>query len=81
MDGLDLNRAAGSNRTDAEAVRRDFLARCGSAAGVTPPALTFLLTTALNSPAAAHSGHLPPGPGAGIAGRSRFGRLLRRWFA
>jgi hypothetical protein len=36
--------------------RRKFLAACGKFAVVTPPALTVLLSTSLNSKAIAHSG-------------------------
>jgi hypothetical protein len=36
--------------------RRKFLAACGKFAIVTPPALTVLLSTSLNSKAIAHSG-------------------------
>jgi hypothetical protein len=36
--------------------RRKFLASCGKFAVVTPPALTLLLSTSLNSEAIAHSG-------------------------
>ena len=36
--------------------RRKFLARCGKFAVVTPPAITMLLSTSLNSTAIAHSG-------------------------
>jgi hypothetical protein len=36
--------------------RRDFLARCGRFAVVTPPAMAFLLSTSLKSKAIARSG-------------------------
>ena len=36
--------------------RRKFLAACGKFAAVTPPAITLLLSTSLNSPAVANSG-------------------------
>jgi hypothetical protein len=36
--------------------RRKFLAACGRFAVITPPALTVLLSTSLNSTAIAHSG-------------------------
>jgi hypothetical protein len=36
--------------------RRKFLAACGKFAVVTPPAVTLLLSTSLNSTAIAHSG-------------------------
>ncbi|MEH2478560.1 hypothetical protein V1282_001917 [Nitrobacteraceae bacterium AZCC 2146] len=36
--------------------RRKFLAACGKFAVVTPPAITLLLSTSLNSTAIAHSG-------------------------
>jgi hypothetical protein len=38
------------------AERRKFLASCGRFAVVTPPAITMLLSTSLNSTAIAHSG-------------------------
>jgi hypothetical protein len=40
----------------AAADRRKFLASCGKFAVVTPPAITLLLSTSLNSTAIAHSG-------------------------
>ncbi len=46
----------------AERDRRTFLATCGRFSVVTPPAITLLLSTSLNSPAVASSG-----------GRGRFG--------
>jgi hypothetical protein len=39
-----------------DADRRKFLAACGRFAVVTPPAVTLLLSTSLNSDAIAHSG-------------------------
>jgi hypothetical protein len=46
--------------------RRKFLAACGKFAVVTPPALTVLLSTSLNSTAIAHSsGRKDPGSGHG----------------
>jgi hypothetical protein len=36
--------------------RRKFLASCGKFAAITPPAITMLLSTSLNSEAIAHSG-------------------------
>jgi hypothetical protein len=42
--------------TPLDADRRKFLAACGKFAVVTPPALTVLLSTSLNSTAIAHSG-------------------------
>jgi hypothetical protein len=44
------------NGTQLDADRRQFLARCGRFAVVTPPAITLLLSTSLNSTAIAHSG-------------------------
>jgi hypothetical protein len=41
---------------DANEDRRKFLASCGKFALVTPPAITMLLSTSLNSTAVAHSG-------------------------
>jgi hypothetical protein len=40
----------------ADADRRKFLASCGKFAAVTPPAITLLLSTSLNSTAIASSG-------------------------
>ena len=40
----------------ADADRRKFLATCGKFAAVTPPAITMLLSTSLNSTAIARSG-------------------------
>jgi len=48
------------DRTDQD--RRDFLVRCGRFAAVTPPALTFLLSTSLKSSAIAQSSGGPKGP-------------------
>ncbi|MFL5236034.1 MAG: hypothetical protein ACJ8EL_00220 [Rhizomicrobium sp.] len=46
------------NLTEAasDADRRKFLTACGRFAVVTPPAITLLLSTSLNSTAIAHSG-------------------------
>jgi hypothetical protein len=48
--------------------RRKFLAVCGKFALITPPALTVLLSTSLNSSAIAHSGSGGDGPGRGSGG-------------
>lgn len=45
--------------------RRDFLKRAGRFAAVTPPAITLLLGTSLNSRAIAKSGGSKPGNGWG----------------
>ena len=42
--------------TSADEDRRKFLATCGKFAAVTPPAITMLLSTSLNSTAIARSG-------------------------
>jgi hypothetical protein len=42
-------------KSDTLAARREFLARCGRFAVVTPPAVTLLLSTSLNSSAIAYS--------------------------
>jgi hypothetical protein len=42
-------------KSDTLAARREFLARCGRFAVVTPPAITLLLSTSLNSSAIAYS--------------------------
>jgi len=50
------NRPAPGTETPLDDDRRKFLATCGRFAVVTPPALTVLLSTSLNSKAIAHSG-------------------------
>ena len=45
------------------AARRDFLKKAGRFAAVTPPAITLLLGTSLNSEAVAKSGGTRPGKG------------------
>ena len=50
--------------------RRKFLATCGKFAVVTPPAITMLLSTSLNSTAVARSGALSNG---GPKGNNGFG--------
>jgi hypothetical protein len=52
-------------RAEAELIeeRRRFLASCGKFAVVTPPAITLLLSTSLNSPAIAQSGGRPDAHG------------------
>jgi hypothetical protein len=52
----------GAPKADTSEDRRRFLASCGKFAAVTPPAITFLLSTSLHSSAIARSG-----------GRSDFG--------
>jgi hypothetical protein len=47
-----MNEAEAASAAD----RRKFLAACGKFAVVTPPAITMLLSTSLNSTAIAHSG-------------------------
>lgn len=42
--------------SEANEDRRRFLASCGKFAAITPPAITMLLSTSLNSAAIAHSG-------------------------
>ena len=49
----------------AEADRRKFLASCGRFAAVTPPAITMLLSTSLNSDAVAASSGGGNGKGKG----------------
>jgi hypothetical protein len=57
-----------------DADRRDFLKKCGRFAALTPPAVTFLLSTTLNSKAiAATSGRVPSGktrPGWGFGDKN-----------
>jgi hypothetical protein len=71
--------------------RRKFLAACGKFAVVTPPALTVLLSTSLNSEAVAKSGGGTGGGGGGggNGGGPRWGdrdwlawleRILGKWF-
>jgi hypothetical protein len=68
--------------------RRKFLAACGRFAVVTPPALTVLLSTSLNSEAVAGSGggrNGNPGGGPPRGGRDRdllewLERLLGKYF-
>ena len=54
-----------SSETDAASDRREFLARCGRFAIVTPPAVTLLLSTSLTSEAIAKSGGAAGNPGHG----------------
>ena len=63
------------NQTRAEDDRRAFLKNCGRFAVITPPAVTFLLSTSMSSRAIASSGRGNPdgafgllGAGAGAAG-------------
>lgn len=49
------NKPAPEKELAANEDRRKFLAACGKFAVVTPPALTLLLSTSLNSTAIAHS--------------------------
>jgi hypothetical protein len=56
--------------------RRKFLATCGKFAAVTPPAITLLLSTSLNSSAVAQSAGRGPsnnGNGNGPRGNNGFG--------
>ena len=46
-----------------ETARRDFLKKAGRYALVTPPAVTALLSTSMNSPAVAASGGMTTRPG------------------
>jgi hypothetical protein len=65
--------------------RRKFLAACGKFAVVTPPALTVLLSTSLNSEAVAKSGGGQDGPsrdGPPRGGRDRdLLEWLERWLS
>lgn len=56
------------NETEAEEDRRDFLKKCGRFAVITPPAVTFLLSTSMSSKAiAASSGRaFPTGAAVGV---------------
>jgi hypothetical protein len=53
------------NQSTEEEARRDFLKKAGQFAAVTPPAITLLLGTSLNSNAIAASGGTRPGWGWG----------------
>jgi hypothetical protein len=63
-----MNEAEAASAAD----RRKFLAACGKFAVVTPPAITLLLSTSLNSTAIAHSGDVgtTTGTRADIAGKT-----------
>jgi hypothetical protein len=52
----DQNKPSDNDETSLVDDRRKFLAACGRFAIVTPPALTMLLSTSLNSKAIAQSG-------------------------
>jgi hypothetical protein len=52
--------------------RRDFLKKCGTFAAVTPPAVTFLLSTSMSSKAIAASGG-KPGHGYGDSNHDHWG--------
>ncbi|CAN7579779.1 hypothetical protein [Mesorhizobium sp. LjRoot246] len=54
--------------------RRDFLKKAGRFAAVTPPAITLLLGTSLNSEAVAKSGGTRPGKGSGDKNHVHVGR-------
>ncbi|PBB81264.1 hypothetical protein CK218_12960 [Mesorhizobium sp. WSM3879] len=54
--------------------RRDFLKQAGRFAAVTPPAITMLLGTSLNSRAIAKSGGTRPGNGWGDKNHIHLGR-------
>lgn len=62
--------------------RRKFLAACGKFAVVTPPALTVLLSTSLNSEAIAGSGGGGSGGGPSNPGPRDwdFWKWLENWF-
>jgi len=57
--------------------RRDFLKKCGTFAAVTPPAVTFLLSTSMSSKAIAASSGRPvtdrPGNGFGDTNHNHWG--------
>ncbi|AZO74483.1 hypothetical protein EJ067_27520 [Mesorhizobium sp. M1D.F.Ca.ET.043.01.1.1] len=58
--------------------RRDFLKKAGRFAAVTPPAITLLLGTSLNSRAIAKSGGTRPGNGWGTRTTSTLALPARR---
>jgi hypothetical protein len=60
--------------------RRSFLGKAGKFAVITPPAMTILLSTSLNSPAIAASGHggYNQGPNGGGPSDDRLDELEQR---
>jgi hypothetical protein len=70
-------RVEGQNPPDED--RRKFLAACGKFAVVTPPALTILLSTSLNSEAVARSGGGRDGPPRDDPPRGGRDRDLLEW--
>lgn len=60
---------ADRSMTESDRARREFLRKCGRFAVVTPPVVTLLLSTSLDSPAVAASGT----SGAGGGSPDRFG--------
>jgi hypothetical protein len=56
MKNKNTEESAANAEQELDADRRKFLAACGRFAVVTPPAVTLLLSTSLNSDAIAHSG-------------------------
>jgi hypothetical protein len=64
---------------DQDKDRRDFLKGCGGFAAVTPPAMTFLLSTTLSSKAIASSGSVSqPGRGPGQSFQSWLSDVIDR---
>lgn len=56
MKNKNSDERAANAEPEVDADRRKFLAACGRFAAVTPPAVTLLLSTSLNSDAIARSG-------------------------
>jgi hypothetical protein len=66
MQPENTNQDANVELSGEEAARRDFLKKAGRYALVTPPAVTALLSTSMNSSAVAASGGLTTRPGNGF---------------
>ena len=63
MKNKNNDEPAANAELEVDADRRKFLATCGRFAAVTPPAVTLLLSTSLNSDAIAGSGRGDGGSG------------------
>jgi hypothetical protein len=63
MKNKNTEEPAANAEQELDADRRKFLAACGRFAVVTPPAVTLLLSTSLNSDAIARSGNGDGGSG------------------
>jgi len=65
--------ATDNEQTLDEQARREFLVKAGRFAVITPPALTVLLATTMNSKAIAKSGSVRPGYGRGDSNKIHTG--------